>query len=163
MAFRKSKTYTPEEIRAKALRYCAQQEHCLQEVRQKVKDWGLPASQINGLLAELKREGFIDERRYAESFARGKFRIKRWGKQKIAHALQQKELRSGDIYYGLSQLDEAEYWETLEMLAEKLEPSVKETDPFLKRDKLAKKLITKGFEPALVWDLLKSWSFGEPA
>lgn len=161
MDFRKTKSFSPEEVRSKALRYCAYQERCRQEMTLKAFEWGLPESKLGPLLSELEREGFIDEKRYAETFARGKFRIKRWGKVKINQALQQKGIPSRHIAFGLSQLDDAEYWDTLEQLTQKFDDTLAETDPFIRRDKIAKKLLARGFESSLVWDLLKSWSFGE--
>lgn len=145
------------------MRYCAYQERCRQEITQKAYEWGLPNQQLEALMAELEREGFLNEKRFAETFARGKFRIKGWGKVKIAQALQYKEIDHRHIAYGLAQLDDADYWETLEKLTERFAESVVEADPFIKKDKIAKKLLARGFESSLVWDILKSWSFSEPS
>ena len=46
---------------------------------------------IKNILTDLILEKFIDEQRFSESFCRGKFRIKRWGKLKIKNELKTKE------------------------------------------------------------------------
>src|SRR5687767_2477337 len=77
---------------AKAQKYCAYQERCQQEVRSKLYGWGLWKEAVEGIIAELINENFINEERFAIAFAGGKFRIKKWGKTKIKLELKKRDI-----------------------------------------------------------------------
>lgn len=108
------------------------------------------------MITHLMDENFINERRFAESFSRGKFRNNRWGKLKIRRALLAKKIQSKDIEYGLAQIDEAAYEDLLIELMESKMNRLKQRNLLVKRKKVADYLIGKGFEAPLVWDLLKA-------
>lgn len=152
---RKGKAITIEQARQKALRYCAYQERCHQEVKNKLYELGLKSSDADELLTYLITEGFLNEERYARLFAGGKFRIKKWGRVKIIHALESKGLSKNCIRLGLKEIDEDDYRQTLKkLITEKLSVNTEENS-FAARDKISKSLIQKGYEPELVWKFLK--------
>lgn len=153
---RKGKPLTIEQAKQKALRYCAYQERSHQEVKNKLYELGLNSSDADELLTYLITEGFLNEERYAKLFAGGKFRIKHWGRIKITHALESKGISKNCIRIGLKEIDEEDYQQTLrKLIAEKLSESEAE-NPFALRDKVSKALIQKGYEPELVWKILKT-------
>jgi regulatory protein len=152
---RKAKKLTYEEAKQKALRYCAYQERSHQEVKNKLYELGLPTSSVDELLAYLITEGFLNEERFAKSFAGGKFRLKKWGRIKIKHALESKGLTKNCIRLGLQEIDEDEYLKTLERLLEEKISLQDESNVFVARDKISKFAIQRGFEPELVWAQLK--------
>lgn len=150
------KRLTIEQARQKALRYCAYQERCHQEVKNKLYELGLNSSDTDELLGYLITEGFLNEERFAKLFAGGKFRIKNWGRIKIIHALESKGLSKKCIQIGLREIDETDYQQTLEKLAIEKKMSLSdESDNFILRNKISHYLILKGFEPDLVWGMLK--------
>lgn len=152
---RKGKPLTFEQAKQKALRYCAYQERSHQEVKNKLYELGLYASQVDELLAYLITEGFLNEERYAKLFAGGKFRMKQWGRIKIVHALESKGVSPACIRIGLKEIDEADYEQTLgKVLTSKID-EVSGDNAFVVRDKVSKYAIQKGFEPDLVWQKLK--------
>lgn len=152
---RKGKSITIEQARQKALRYCAYQERCHQEVKNKLYELGLNSSDADELLTYLITEGFLNEERYAKLFAGGKFRIKQWGRVKIIHALESKGLSKNCIRLGLKEIDEDDYRQTLKkLITEKLSVNTEENS-FAARDRISKSLIQKGYEPELVWKFLK--------
>ncbi len=154
---RQSKPLTFEQARQKALRYCAYQERSHQEVKNKLYEFGLRTSDVDELLSYLITEGFLNEERYAKLFAGGKFRVKHWGRIKIVHALERKGLSKKCISIGLKEIDEDDYQKTLEkLIASKIEELDGE-DKFILRDKASKFVIQKGFEPELVWKMLKDF------
>jgi len=63
----------------KLRRYCAYQDRCHQEVRQKLLSLKMYGDDLEEIITELINEDFLNEERYAQSFARGKFRMKKWG------------------------------------------------------------------------------------
>lgn len=149
---------TPEQIKAKIYRYCAYQERCHQEVHHKLKEMGLRQEKIEEWIAHLVMEGFLNEGRYAKAFAGGKFRMKNWGRLKIIHALEGKGLTHACIKTGLKEIDEADYMVALEkLLANKLKEISPQESVYVTHHKAAQYAIQKGFEPDLVWKMLKGW------
>jgi regulatory protein len=149
------KKVTPNEAKGKIQRYCAYQERCHQEVKNKLYEYGLYSTEVDQLLSELITDGFLNEERYAKAFAGGKFRMKKWGRIKITHALEAHGLSKNCIRIGLKEIDEENYLITLNKLLERKSEGVESENVFEKRDKLSKYAIQKGFEPDLVWQALK--------
>jgi len=139
----------------KAARYCAYQERCQKEVRNKLYTLGLNTPQVEELLAYFITEGFVNEERFARSFAGGKFRVKSWGKMKIIRQLKSREISDYCIEKALTEIGEEEYFTTLNNLISKRNDQGVE-DVFVRRDGIAKYLINKGYEPDLVWAHLKA-------
>lgn len=147
-----------DKAKKKIASYCAYQERCQQEVRSKLYSYGLYRNEVEELIAWLITENFLNEERFAQTFAGGKFRVKQWGRLKISQALQQKDISAYCIKKGLAEIDEEAYLETIKGLAERKlgEFQLKISNPYQLKDKVSKFLISKGFEPDLVWQVLKS-------
>jgi regulatory protein len=153
---RQTKPLTFEQAKQKALRYCAYQERSHQEVKNKLYELGLHTSDVDELLSYLITEGFLNEERYAKLFAGGKFRVKHWGRIKIVHALESKGLSKKCIQIGLKEIDPVDYEEILgKLIVAKIEEAG-EDDSFIVRDKVSRYAIQKGYEPELVWKMLKA-------
>ena len=153
----KTKNYTPTQAREKIRHYCAYQERSHQEVRNKLYSYGLHSSDVEEILIDVISDGFLNEERYAKAFAGGKFRIKKWGKTKIKHELEANGLTKNCIKAGLMEIDEKDYQATLITLLKKKMEQQEGDNAFLKKDKAAKYAIQKGFEPELVWQMLKEF------
>ncbi len=135
--------------------YCAYQERSHQEVKNKLFEYGLYANDVDELLSQLITDGFLNEERFAKAFAGGKFRIKKWGKLKIQRELEQYGLTKNCITRGMKEIDTVDYQKTLKNLIKKKLEQTSEQNPFKKKDKVARFAITKGYEPELVWGILK--------
>jgi len=133
----------------KAADYCVSQEHCIGEVRFKMKQWGINNNLINSTIDQLIDEGFIDEKRYASAFARGKFKLFDWGKIKIANELRMKGIPSGLVSEALNEIDEDEYKETVKSLINKKLGSNKQPSRG-ERSKIFNYLMGKGFETEII-------------
>ncbi|MFN3839225.1 MAG: regulatory protein RecX [Cyclobacteriaceae bacterium] len=149
------KDSTFENARKKMYRYCAYQERCHREVKNKLVELGLGATQADELLAHLITEGFVNEERFAKAFAGGKFRLKKWGRLKIVHELEARGLTSNCIRTGLKEIDDGEYRQTLARLIRKKIAETTAVNQYSLRDKVAKSVIARGYEPALVWKEIK--------
>jgi regulatory protein len=149
------KKLTYEQAKQKALRYCAYKERSHREVKNKLYEFGLHSSEVNELLTYLITEGFLNEERFAIAFTGGKFRIKKWGRIKIVHALESKGLTKNCIRIGLKEIDPDDYQKTLDEVLQSKLSELQETNAFVLRDKVSKFAIQKGFEPELVWATLK--------
>jgi len=135
--------------------YCALQDRCQWNVTQKMKEWGLLEMTQNHILEILIQEKYVDEERFAQSFCRGKFLIKKWGKVKITNELKKKKISDICIKKGLEEIDLTEYDLLLENLLTKKNDTLRDKNHFTRKSKLARFLIQRGFEGNLVWDKIR--------
>lgn len=150
MVYRKQ--LTKEQAFQKAKHYCGYQERSHQEVKEKLYSFGLYKQQVEELLSQLIEENYLNEERYAVSFAGGKFRMKQWGRVKIRYELKQKRISEYCIKKAMKEIDEEAYRETLQKLADKKWASVKGegVNHFVKLSKTTDYLLQKGYEPELI-------------
>ena len=124
------------------------------EVTMKLKSWGLIQEAIDLLIIELIQFNFLNEERYARSYARGKFRIKKWGKLKIRMALKKREVFFKCIDIAMLEIDDKTYLNTLKELLQKKNDVLKETNSYKRKMKLIRYLVTRGYEYDLIHDAL---------
>jgi regulatory protein len=148
--------YSPEQALPKAEAWCAYQERCQQELRDKLYSWGLWPEAVEELISDLISRNFLNEERYAIAFAGGKFRIKKWGRVKIRLELKKKRLSDYCIRKGLAVIDEDAYLKTLQKLAEDKTRTVKEPHYLKKKYKIMSYLISRGYENDLVREIIKA-------
>ena len=152
---RQKPTLSFDEAKLKGASYCAYQERCQQEVRDKLYSLGLHQEDVELLIAWLITENFLNEERFAKSYAGGKFRIKKWGKIKIKLELEKRKLSRYCVNKGLEEIDIKDYLDTLTSLITQKKTSLTGKPPVVK-NKLARYAIGKGFEPNLVWSIINS-------
>ena len=150
------KNWTLAEARGKLETYCSYQERCSWEVRRKLVEKGIQGKATETLLKELTASGFLDDARYATSFARGKFRIRKWGRGRIMRELKLRQISATLIQSALAELDPEEYFATLQDQAEKKWEKTKEKDPFKRRYLVGHYLMSKGFEQDLIREALSN-------
>lgn len=147
--------YSLQEATKKLEHYCSYQERCHKEVVAKLKEMGMIPIAIDEIVGYLIQENFLNEERFSRSFARGKFNIKKWGRNRIVSELKQRGITKYNINLALQELAEESYHETLESLAQKRLGQIKETDTFKRRKKLADYLLYRGWESPLVYEITK--------
>ena len=152
---RRKKKYTVEIINEKIKKYCSIQERCISDVLKKISPWELNQKEIDKLIDMLLSHDFINEARFSKVFCRGKFNINGWGIQKIKHELKKKNISEININNAIRIIENDEYLKALDKLINKKEKSMKETNIFIKRNKLARFLLQRGFESEIVWQKLK--------
>ena len=145
------KFHTLTEATKKLEHYCAYQERCHKEVIDKLKEMRMIPEAIDQIIAHLIQENYLNEERFARAFARGKFRIKKWGRNRIVNELRQRNISKYNIKAALSEIDEQEYLKMFNTVAEKRILEIKETHPQKKRRKLADYLLYRGWESHLVY------------
>ncbi len=147
--------FSNEEALQKAKHYCAYQERCHSEVKEKLYSFGLYKTDVDELLSQLISDNYLNEERFAIQYAGGKFRIKQWGKIKIKYSLKQKQVSEYCIKKALAAIDENDYKKTLAKLFEqKLKTLKAEKNIFIKKRKLQDHLMQKGFETGLIQKLM---------
>ncbi|MEM8909985.1 MAG: regulatory protein RecX [Bacteroidota bacterium] len=154
----KKKHLSRDEALVKLQRYCAYQDRCHQEVRSKLIDLGIYGHDLELVIAALISENFLNEERFACSYARGKFRIKRWGKVKIKRELVRRNISTYCISKAMEELEEEDYQMHLQVLLEQKLEQERAKNEFRKKAKVAQYAIRKGFEAHLVWEILNSQS-----
>ena len=136
-------------------RYCAYQDRCHQEVRQKLREMRMIPDAVDHIMAYLIEHDFLNEQRFADSFARGKYRIKNWGRNRIVRELKQREISPIAIKNSLKQISEQDYRKALDDLARKRLESLKHSAQLEKKQKLASYLLYRGWENELVYDKIR--------
>ncbi|WP_339336626.1 MULTISPECIES: regulatory protein RecX [unclassified Croceitalea] len=150
-----SKSYSVKEAMSKLESYCAYQERCHKEVVQKLKEMRMIPEAIDQIVTHLIQENYLNEERFAQSFARGKFSIKKWGKNRIVNELKQRNISRFNIKTALKEIDESEYIKTLDELSKKRLTQIKETNIQKRKKKLADYLLYRGWESHLVYQKIK--------
>jgi len=143
---------------AKAQKFCDYQERYQQEVRDKLYSWDAKPDEVEQILCQLVEQDYINEERYARAFARGKFRIKHWGKNKIRRELKFRKISEYCIKQGLFEISDDEYLETLKNVIDKRKGTkfCAPTATLQQKYKIAQYAISRGFESHLVWDVLNA-------
>jgi len=133
----------------KAADYCAIQERCTSEIKLKLRVWNIDKSYFSKIISKLIDEGFLDEKRFSINYAGGKFRIKGWGKLKIAAGLRARSIPYPLVQQALASIDKDEYFLCLDtLLKKKLRQLGSNTQE--NRQKAAYFAASRGFETGLI-------------
>ena len=149
------KALTPDEALSKLEQFCAYRERCPQEVYQKLNALGVDANTAEQIFQVLEGDGYVNEERFAEAYAGGKFRINHWGRVRIRLELQRRKIAPVYIQQALAAIDPAEYEAVLVEQIRKKKRQYKADPKHKRRNKLAAAMIRAGFEPDLVFQNLR--------
>ncbi|OXA81815.1 regulatory protein [Flavobacterium aquidurense] len=147
--------YTIKEALLKLEHFCAYQERCHGEVVSKLYSLKMTADEIDTIVVQLIEHNFLNETRFACSFARGKHRMKSWGKIRITNELKARQISSTNITLALKEISIEEYESTFENLAERCWDSIPEKNILKKRKKFCDYLLRRGYESHFVYDKAK--------
>ncbi|WP_264525655.1 regulatory protein RecX [Flavobacterium sp. N502536] len=143
---------TPKEALLKLEHYCAYQERCHAEVVSKLYSLKMTTDEIDMIVVQLIETNFLNETRFACSFARGKHRIKHWGRIRITNELKAKQISSTNITLALKEITAEEYEATFDQLSERCWNSITEKNTLKKRKKFCDYMLRRGYESFLVYD-----------
>ncbi len=152
-----AKPLTPDQVLDKMAKYCAYQERCVKEVRDKLKTFDIAEEEKTKIIDYLLDNRFINNERYAKTFVRGKVNQSGWGVNKIRFHLIQKGIDKDIIDEALGQTDEETYRQRLIEILKTKAKTVKADSDFEKKRKLAAYAMQKGFEGPLVWEVVKEF------
>ena len=142
----KRRTKSREQALSALMRLCARAEKSEGDARRLMRGWGVSAEDAEKVLAQLVRDKFISNSRYAEAFVREKTRLSGWGAYKIRTALQRKGVEKEIIEEALKQTNREEMQTKLtERLQRKLR-TTKSSSPYDLRTKLMRYGLTLGFD-----------------
>lgn len=147
---------TPEQALARIKHFCAYQERCHSEVKERLYSFGLNTTEIDTIISELINDNFLNEERFARQYAGSKFRIKQWGKNKIRQQLKVKKISEYCIRKGLEEIDDADYEIVFKkLLAQKSDSLKREKNIFIKKRKIKDFLLQRGFESSMIHEALQ--------
>ncbi|MBI5372828.1 MAG: RecX family transcriptional regulator [Sphingobacteriales bacterium] len=144
------KQLSKEQALQKLKHYCAYQERCHSEVKEKLYSLGVWKKDQDEIISTLIEENYLNEERFALAFAGGKWRVKHWGRVKIKYELKQKQVSDYCIKKALKQIEEEEYLTVLRKLAEERYASLKSDQYLVRKKKTMDHLMARGFETELV-------------
>ena len=144
------KQLSKEQALQKLKHYCGYQDRSHSEVKEKLYSLGVWKKDHDEIMAALIEENYLNEERFALAFARGKFRMKQWGRVKIKYELKQRQVSEYTIKKALKQIDEEEYMTSLKKLAEDRYASLKGEQYLVRKKKTIDYLMQKGYETGLI-------------
>ncbi|HER10178.1 MAG TPA: RecX family transcriptional regulator [Bacteroides sp.] len=145
-----------KEALERAAALCSGQERNTREMLRKLSEWGVGEEDSEKIIQRLKAERFLDDRRYASSYVKDKFRFNRWGRMKIRFALRQKGIPEDMIEEALDQIDQEEYFQVCRDLLGQKSATLKEKDPYARKARLLRFASQRGFESDLIYRILQS-------
>ncbi len=150
------KTYTVKEATTRLESYCAYQERCHKEVQQKLREMKMIPAAVDLIILHLLQHNFLNETRFAQAFARGKFNHKKWGKQRIVRELKYRNISKYNIDLALKEIPVKDYLNTFNSLTEKrFLQLTSETNLQKKRKKFVDYLLYRGWESNLVYEKVR--------
>lgn len=135
--------------------YCARAEHCTQDALKKLSEWEVPEEEAEEILEKLREEKYLDDDRYAASFAADKWKLDLWGRAKIKNGLFQKGLSETQIENAISTIDQTQYISGMENLLSKKRETIRNESPIQQMKKLISFGVSRGFEEELIWRWLE--------
>ena len=141
--------------RLKIENYCAYQERCHKEVRDKLYQYGLAGTDVEQIISDLIQSNLLNEERYSKAYAGGKFRTKKWGRRRIIMELKRRDISEYCINKALVAIPELDYQNALETLIVKYLPRIKARNQYEINAKVASYCIGKGYESELVWEKIR--------
>ena len=155
MKVNKIKSYTLAQAQKKLEYYCAYQERCNKEVIAKLRTLGMIPSVIDKIISELIKANYLNETRFTQSFVRGKFRIKKWGKNRILQELKVRDISSFNIKLGMKEISDDNYQKTFYELFEKRRREVKQLTKTEQKKKIFSYMSYRGWENSKVYEALR--------
>ncbi len=140
----------------KCMHLCSRNEYCKSDIRQKLKKMQLLNNEADKIIDYLVDNKYVDELRYTNAYVNDKFKFNHWGKIKISYYLKHKAIGNSLIEMALEKINMEDYESVCKIEIEKKKPKVAAESDFERNGKVAKYVISKGFESDLVFRLLKS-------
>lgn len=136
--------------------YCAYRERSAREVRDKLKKKDSDPELVEAVVKKLRKEDFINDKRFAHAYAHDKFRLQKWGRIKIRQHLRMHDLDAAELETALYEATpDKDYGELLRELLEKKASTLKKEPPFAKKQKITRFLLQRGFEGDLIREALE--------
>lgn len=145
-----SKEKTEQEAYLQLAAMCAQAEHCEQEMRDKMKRWGIEPDAQDRVVARLVKERYVDNERYARAFVKDKIRYNKWGRRKVMQALWMKRIDDDIQRSVLDEIDDKDYIDVLVPLLKQKRKTIKAKSDYELNQKLVRFALSRGFDFSII-------------
>lgn len=139
------KEMTEQEAYLQLAALCAQAEHCQQEMREKMRRWGLDEAAQERVVSRLVKERFVDDERYARAFVKDKVRYNKWGRRKVQQGLWVKRIDDDIQHRVLAEVDDKAYLDVLRPLLKQKRKATKAESDYELNQKLVRFALGRGF------------------
>lgn len=139
----------------KATSLCVASEKCEYDLKEKLDKWSVDVSDVIKIIEQLKKDDFINEKRYCNAFVKDKFKFNRWGKTKIVFMLRQKGISNQSIESAIDNIDTDEYISVLTDILSAKHKTIKDKDPYQTKAKLYNFAVSRGFENEVIKEVIK--------
>lgn len=137
---------TYEQALQKMASLCSISEHCEHDVRGKLYKLGISTEDSDRIVDYLLDEGYLDENRFAMSYANDKLRFSHWGRLKIRSMLQALRISDACIGEALARIDPEEYERILVRVLDGKRRTMDECESYDARIKIIRFALQRGFE-----------------
>lgn len=134
---------------------CARGEHCSGDMLEKMRRWQMDEEAMARVMAYLTDKGFIDDGRYCRLYAIDKLKFNKWGRHKIAFSLRSKGVGNNAIEEALAEIDNQQFIDALTELLDAKSRTLDDDDPYMRRQKLIKFALGRGFDMDIILKVLK--------
>ena len=135
--------------------YCARAERCTQDVIRKLTSWNVPEEEMGMIVEILMNEKFLDDVRYANSFAGDKWKLDQWGRDKISNGLFQKGISEVLVQNALDTIDMDQYISGMEIVLSKKRDTIRKETLISQMKKILSFGVSRGFEEEFIWKWLE--------
>ena len=157
MGKKDSELMSKEVALGKATALCSQSEHCKSQIMEKLSSWNVSAQDAYNIMDYLLKEKYIDNKRFARAYCHDKLCYNHWGRIKIRQMLRHLRLSDEEIAEGMEAIQEDAYLETLQNVLQAKDRTLKDKDKYLRKAKLARHLLSRGFETELDVDAVDAY------
>lgn len=148
----------PKEIAlGKATALCSQSEHCKAQIMEKLSLWNVSVQDAYNIMDYLEKEKYIDNKRFVRAYCHDKFCYNHWGRIKIRQMLRHLRLSDEEIEEGMQTINDEDYLEALNDVLRAKDRSLREKDIYLRKAKLVRHLLSRGFETDLAVDAVNEY------
>ena len=148
----------PKEVAlGKATALCSGSEHCTSQIMEKLSLWGVSDEDASNIMDYLVKEKYIDNKRFARAYCHDKFCYNHWGRIKIRQMLRHLRLSDEEIEEGMQTINDEDYLEALNDVLRAKDRTLREKDIYLRKAKLVRHLLSRGFETDLAVDAVNEY------
>ena len=133
---------------------CSKQEKCTNEIEMKLAKYNFTKQEIQKIIMILSGNNYINDERYAISFAHDRLKFNKWGKIKIEHQLKLKRIKDIHILKALGSIDSSEYAQIIKSELLKKSIRIRTSNAFEIKSKLMRFGQSKGFETELLFNVI---------
>ncbi|HNV95859.1 MAG TPA: regulatory protein RecX [Bacteroidales bacterium] len=127
-------------------RLCSVKEYCIYDINEKLKKSPLNEEDRKNIIDDLIKQNYINEQRYVQAFIHDKLYLSKWGLTKIKFALKQKNINAELYKEIINEIEEEKYVQSFISLAKSKWKNLKESDPYVRKQKLIRYLMGRGIE-----------------